>query len=186
MLRIEFERLLRPSFLDEAKQPVQHDDAENDRCVDPQAEHQLGEACTKQDVDQDIIELRQEADKRPLLLAFRQPIGTVFFHAAHGLPQIEARFRVGGELLHHLVCCHGMPSRYRTSRPGCHQCIHGRSPSCPARFGLPGRAFNSLVSRRCRTLPRIIRLKPSDGKAARQRLTRPAEQHRRTASKTQH
>ena len=78
MLRIEFERLLRPSFLDEAKQPVQYDDAENDRCVDPQAEHQLGEACTKQDVDQDIIELRQEADKRPLFLPSGNRLGPYF------------------------------------------------------------------------------------------------------------
>ena len=58
MLRIEFQRLLRPSLLDEAEQPVQHDDAENDRCVDPQAEHQFGEARTEQHINQDIIELQ--------------------------------------------------------------------------------------------------------------------------------
>ena len=112
MLRIEFESFLRPAFLDEAEQPVQQYDAENDRCVDPQAEHQLGEACTEQDVDKDVIKLQHKPGERPALSTFRQSIGAVFLRPARGLPEIEARFGAGGELLHHLVYGHGMPRRY--------------------------------------------------------------------------
>ena len=72
MLRIEFERLLRPAFLKEAEQSVDDDHGEDDRRVEPQAHHQLDEAGGEQDIDEDIVELLQETHERPALARGRQ------------------------------------------------------------------------------------------------------------------
>ena len=75
MLRIEFERLLRPAFLKEAEQSIDDDDGEDDRGVEPQAHHQLDEAGGEQDIDEDIVELREEAHERPALRAVGSRFG---------------------------------------------------------------------------------------------------------------
>ena len=109
MLRIELQRLLGLAFLDEAEQRVEDDDAEDDRRVEPQVEHQLGEAGAKQDVDQDVVELRQEPHERSPLLAFRQPVWPVLLQAVRRLGRIQTPPGVGGETFRHLVHGHTMP-----------------------------------------------------------------------------
>ena len=85
------ERLLRLAFLDEAKQAVDDNDAEDDRGVEPQAHHQLDEAGGEQDVDEDIVELQQEAHQRAPLARGRQAVGAVLCLAAGGFGVVEAR-----------------------------------------------------------------------------------------------
>ena len=89
MLRIEFERLLRAAFLEEAKQRVQDDDREDDRGVEPQAQHQLDEARGEQDVDEDVVELGEEPLERPLLLALRQAVRTVGLQTFRGFGGVQ-------------------------------------------------------------------------------------------------
>ena len=56
------QRLLRLALLDEAEQGVDEDTTPRMIAgVDPQAQHQLGEAGAEQDVDEDIVELGEEA-----------------------------------------------------------------------------------------------------------------------------
>ena len=104
------QRLLGLALLNEAEQRVEDDHAEDDRRIDPQVEHQLGEAGTEQDVDQDVVELRQEPHERSPLLAFRQPVWSVLLQAARRFGRIEAFPGVGGETLHRRIDSHGMPS----------------------------------------------------------------------------
>ena len=90
MLRIEFQRLLGLALLNETKQCIDDDDAGNDRCVEPKTEHQFDEARSEQDVNQDIVELQQEAHQWPALRTFRQSIWTVLRETARRLVGIES------------------------------------------------------------------------------------------------
>jgi hypothetical protein len=38
-------------------------------CIDPQAQHQLGEARAKKDIDQDVVELGEKPQKGPTFFA---------------------------------------------------------------------------------------------------------------------
>ena len=109
MLRIELQRLLGLAFLNEAEQRVEDDHAEDDRRIDPQVEHQLGEAGAKQDVDENVVELRQEPHERSPLLAFRQPVGAILLQAVRRFGRIQTFPGVGRETLRHLVHGHSMP-----------------------------------------------------------------------------
>jgi len=101
--------LLGLALLNEAKQRVEDDHAEYDRRIDPQVEHQLDEAGAEEDIDEDIVELRQEPHERPPLLALRQAVGAVLLQPARGLARIQAFLDIGREPPHHLVHRHGMP-----------------------------------------------------------------------------
>ena len=122
------QRLLGLALLDEAEQRVEDDDAEDDRRVEPQVQHQLGEAGAEQDVDQDVVELRQEPHERSALLAFRQPVGPVLLQAARRLARVEAFLGVGREPLHHLVHGHGVPGRGVGCGIGVRCCVHLITP----------------------------------------------------------
>ena len=130
------QRLLRPAFLDEPEQPVDDDDAEDDRGVDPQAQHQLGEAGGEQDVDQDIVELGKEPQERAPLLALRQAVWPVFFEAGRGFGWVEAFSAVGGEPLDRLLGVYRVPGRDFIRRCGVRHCAHGYSPSSRLSPGL--------------------------------------------------
>src|SRR6516225_1894491 len=65
------QRLLRLALLYESEQRVENDDTKDDRRIDPQVQHQLGESCGKQHVDQDVVELCEKPRKRASLPGFR-------------------------------------------------------------------------------------------------------------------
>jgi hypothetical protein len=48
------------ALLDEPQQTVENDDGKNDRRVDPQAQHQIGEPGTEKNVDKGVVELDEE------------------------------------------------------------------------------------------------------------------------------
>ena len=75
------ERLLGLAFLNEAEQRIENDNAQNDRRVEPQADHHLDEPGSEQDINQNVVELVQELHERRLLLALRQTVRTVFRQA---------------------------------------------------------------------------------------------------------
>ena len=87
------ERLLRPALLHEAEQRIEDDDGEDDRGVEPQAQHQLDEAGGEQDIDEDVVELGEEPQQRPLLLALRQAVRPVGLQPRRGLGGVEAALR---------------------------------------------------------------------------------------------
>src|SRR5262249_56272803 len=88
---------------------VEDNHTEYDRRIDPQVEHQLDEAGTEKDIDEDIVELRQEPHERPPLLALRQAVGAVLLQADRGFACIQAFLDISGEPPRHLVHRHGMP-----------------------------------------------------------------------------
>ena len=109
MLRIEVEGLLRPAFLDEAEQSVDDDDAEDDRGVEPQAHHQLDEAGGDEDIDEDVLELHEEAHERAALARGRQQVEAVLGLAAGGFGVVEARLHAAVEPFDGLFRSEGMP-----------------------------------------------------------------------------
>ena len=118
------QRLLGPALLDEPEQRVENDDGEDDRRVDPQAQHQLDEAGAEKDVDEDVVELGEEPHQRAPLLALRQAVRPIFLQPRRGLGGVEAFFPVGAEPLHDLS---PQTSRARTRfHPRC-----GHSPLRP-------------------------------------------------------
>ena len=87
MLRIEFERLLGAALLQEPEKRIENHDREDDRGVQPQAQHQLDEAGGEQDIDEDVVELGEEPHQRPLLLALRQAVRPVSPSDVRRLPR---------------------------------------------------------------------------------------------------
>ena len=86
------QRLLGPAFLDEPEQPVENDHGEDDRRVDPQAQHQFGEPGGEKNVDKDVVELGEEPHERAPLLALRQAVRPIFLQPGRGLGGVEAFF----------------------------------------------------------------------------------------------
>jgi hypothetical protein len=113
------ERLLGAPLLQEAQQRVQDDDREDDRGVQPQAQHQLDEAGREQDIDEEVIELGEEARQRPLLLALRQPVRPMLGEPPGCIRCVEALRRNDIELPLHLVGRHGVPCRRVPARGHC-------------------------------------------------------------------
>ena len=89
------QRLLRFALLEESEQGVDQDHPEDDPGVDPEPEHQFGEARAQQDIDQDVVELGEEAHERPAPLAGRKPVGSMLGEAPGSLRGIESRGRIG-------------------------------------------------------------------------------------------
>ena len=83
--------------------------AEDDRGVDPQAEHHLGEAGAEQHVDQDVVELGSQAHERPPLPAFRQAVGSVLLQAGGGFAGVQAVRGAGAEAPQRLLDGNGVP-----------------------------------------------------------------------------
>ena len=78
MLRIEssaFSAL--PSWMKPSNALRMHD-AEDDRRIEPQAEHQLDEAGAEQDIDQDVVELSRKRMSGPRLLPSGKRLGPYF------------------------------------------------------------------------------------------------------------
>ena len=90
-------------------------------------EHQLGEAGTEQDVDQDVVELRQEAHERPPLLAFRQAVGAVFLQAC-AASAASRPFALSVARRFDLVGGDRMPSHNVGCEIGVRCCSHLRAP----------------------------------------------------------
>ena len=103
------QRLLGPALLDEPEEPVENDDGEDDRRVDPQTQHQFGEAGAEKNVDEDIVELGEEPHERAAFFALWQPVRPVFLEPGSGLCCVEAFFPVGGEALYRLIRGHRVP-----------------------------------------------------------------------------
>ncbi len=111
MFRIEFQGLLGFSFLEKAEQCIENNHRQNDRRVEPQADHQLDEARAKQNIDEDVIELLQEPHERPLLAALRQPVMAILLEPLLNIGRRQAGLNVGVETAHDLIRCNSMPRR---------------------------------------------------------------------------
>ena len=122
------QRLLGPALLDEPEQPVENDHGEDDRRVDPQAQHQFGEPGAEKNVDKDVVELGEEPHERTPLLALRQAVRPVRLEPGRGLGGVEAFFPAGGEPLHGLICRHRVPGHDFTRRDGVGRCAHNYPP----------------------------------------------------------
>ncbi len=104
------ERLLGAAFLNEAEQTVEDDHRENDAGVDPEAQHQLGEAGGEQHIDQNVVELAEEPDERSLFLAFGQTVRRRMSEADARLrPASRPCLRAGPETPDGVVGGHGVP-----------------------------------------------------------------------------
>lgn len=111
MFRIEFQGLLGFAFLEEAEQCVEDHHGQNDRGVKPQADHQLDEAGAQQDVDEDVIELLQEPDQRPLLASLRQPIMAILRKPLLHTGRRQSGSNVGVEAPQYFARGNRMPRR---------------------------------------------------------------------------
>lgn len=103
------EGLLRPAHLEEAQHPVDDHDAEDDRRIEPLAGQHLDEGRGEQDVDQDVVELEQEARDDGLLLAFRQSVRAVLHQPSGRFAGVEASRRIGDQPTDDLIGTNGMP-----------------------------------------------------------------------------
>ena len=112
-MRIEFERLFRAAFLQEAEKRIENHDRENDRGVQPEAQHQLDEAGGEQDVDKDVAELGEEPHQRPLLLGLRQAVRPVSPQPFGGFRAVQTSARIDPELLLNLFRRDGVPGGRR-------------------------------------------------------------------------
>ena len=122
------QRLLGPAFLDESEQSVENDHGKDDRRIDPQAQHQLGEPGGEKNVDKDIVELGEKPHERAPLLALRQAVRPIFLQPRASLGGVQAFFPVGCQPLHDLIGWHPMPGRAFTRRLGVCRCAHRRPP----------------------------------------------------------
>jgi hypothetical protein len=127
------QRLLRLALLDEAEHAVENDHAEDDRGIDPQAQHQLGETGAQQDVDEDIVELGEEPHDGSSPLAFRQSVGSVLAEPGRGLAGVQPSVPVGAEPFNDLASRHRMPRHSVAGRGRVRRCVHGRAPRLLAR-----------------------------------------------------
>ena len=115
-------------FLNEAEQRVKEHYPQNDRRVEPQADHQLDEAGAQQHIDQDIVQLQEEPHEWSLLASFRQLVAAVLLEAARDLGGIQARLDVAVEPPQHLLGGHGMPGHRAALGRHVHCCVHPRTP----------------------------------------------------------
>ena len=127
MLRIEFERLLRPALLHEAESRIEDDDGEDDRSVEPQAQHQLDEAGREKDINEDVIELGEEPHQRSLLLALGQAVRPVGLEPRRSLRGVEAAPGIDAKPPLDLLGGHGVPRRQIRSGVGRLGSAHGHS-----------------------------------------------------------
>jgi hypothetical protein len=123
------------AFLEEAEQGVEDDHGEDDRGVDPEAQHQLGEGRAEQDIDEDVVELGQEPPDGAAPLAGGQAIGSVLVQPRRRFARSQALQAVGGEPLHDVVGRHRMPRHVATDRVFVCCQGHGRAFRLPNRQG---------------------------------------------------
>ena len=76
--------LFRLAFLNKADRGVGEDDGQNDRRVDQVAEGCRDHGRPQEHVDQDVVEVQQEAQDRAALSGFGQTVGTVGLQAGIG------------------------------------------------------------------------------------------------------
>ena len=69
-----FQRFHRFAFLDKSDDGVDEHDASDDTCIDPMAEKRRDNCRTDQNVEQDIVELRQETPDWPTFLWWLEEI----------------------------------------------------------------------------------------------------------------
>ncbi len=87
------ERPLRLALLHEADERVDEDDARDDAAVHPLAEQRRDQGGPQQDVDQDAVELEQQAHERPAPLGRRQPVGSEALQTLGRLRLAQALWR---------------------------------------------------------------------------------------------
>ena len=67
------------SFLNKAKQGVDNDHAQDHRGIQPFAEEDFAECCAEQYIDEDVVDLREEAHERPRLAPVGRRLGPYFW-----------------------------------------------------------------------------------------------------------
>jgi hypothetical protein len=97
--------------LDEAKQRVENNHAEDDPRIDPQAQHQFGEAGAEEDINQDVVQLDEKPHERAPLLAFRQAVWAILPEPSGGFGRIEPLLAVSSEPLQNFVGRYRVPRR---------------------------------------------------------------------------
>ncbi|MGF6810990.1 hypothetical protein OKW30_006182 [Paraburkholderia sp. Clong3] len=85
--------------------------AQNDRAIEPQAQHELDETGREQHVDQNVVELHQEAYDRPPLLALREAVRPIGGQPPGRFRCIEALRGIDVELPFDVTGRHRMPRR---------------------------------------------------------------------------
>ena len=103
------ERLFRPAFLDEADRGVDEDDGEDDHGVKNVAQQDCDRRRSEEHIDQEVVELGEQAREQRARLARRQPVRPVRLEPVRGF--------LGGQTL--------------SGRPAALECGRGR-------FGVPG------------------------------------------------
>ena len=91
-------------------------------------QHQLHEAGAEQDVDEDVVELREEAHERSALLALRQAVRSVFLQALLRLGGVEPFVDAGGKPLQYVARGEGVPGSTVTRGRCLCCCIHLHNP----------------------------------------------------------
>jgi hypothetical protein len=97
--------------LDEAEQRVENNHSEDDRRIDPQAQHQFGEASAEKHINQDVVELGEKPHERPPLLALRQAVWAILPKPSGGFGCIEPLLAVGSEPPHNFLGGYRVPGR---------------------------------------------------------------------------
>ena len=108
---MEFERLFGLSFLQKAERGVDDHHAGDDRGVEPQSQHELDEAGGEQNIDEDVVELLQEAHQWPALRALGKAIGAVLGEASRRFSGGEALRGIALETTERLVGLQRVPMR---------------------------------------------------------------------------
>ncbi len=91
-------------------------------------EHQLHEPGAEQHVDEDVVELGEEAHERPALLAFGQAVRPVLLQAGLRFARVEPLVDAGGKPLHHVCGRQGVPKRIVAGLRGFSCYIHLFAP----------------------------------------------------------
>ena len=109
MLADGIERDLRLALLHEADDGVDQHDAEDDETVDPVAERRRHGGRREQHVDQEVVELEEEARERPALPRRGKAVRAVFQQPVTGLLRGQTAGRRAVKLCQQLVRRPGVP-----------------------------------------------------------------------------
>jgi hypothetical protein len=89
------QRLLRFSLLNKAKQGVDNYDAQNHESIQPLTQQQLANRRREQHIDEDVIDLHEEAHERTPLASRRQPIWAILIQPCRNLVCSQTNVLIG-------------------------------------------------------------------------------------------
>ena len=114
--------------MDETEQCVENNHTEDDPGIDPQVQHQLGEAGAEKDVNQDVVKQSEKPHERSPLLALREAIWAMLLEPSGGFSSIEPLLAVGSEPFNNFAGRYRMPRRGIAIRVRVRCSAHARVP----------------------------------------------------------